>query len=236
MTDLSKTIEPKSDQLNSDDLISGPITVKIIRVSACADSSMQPIAVNFEGDNNKPYKPCKSMRRVMVQIWGKDGTAYVGRAMTLYRDPTVQFGGMAVGGIRISHMSDIDKPVTMALTASRANRKPFTVKPLEHRQQDQSSGEDMDAAKAEAMKAASEGTAAFTEWWNSDGGKENRHLVKDIMPELKKLASDADASDDDPFAGQSTGEPEPTPEEMERAAQEAQGAIAAQDAEQEQAA
>jgi hypothetical protein len=28
--------------------------------------------------------------------------------MTLYCDPEVQFGGMKVGGIRISHMSDID--------------------------------------------------------------------------------------------------------------------------------
>ena len=35
-----------------------------------------------------------------------------------------------MGGIRISHASHIDKPITMALTATRDNRKPFTVKPL----------------------------------------------------------------------------------------------------------
>jgi len=39
-------------------------------------------------------------------------------------------GGAEVGGIRISHMSHMTKPVTMALTATRANRKPFVVKPL----------------------------------------------------------------------------------------------------------
>lgn len=129
MTDMSKTIAPKSDQLNADDLISKPITIKVTKVSGC-DEAAQPIAVYFEGDNGKPYKPCKSMRRVLVNTWGDNGHEYVGRSMTLYRDPTVMFGGIAVGGIRISHLSNIDAPITMALTASRASRKPYTVKPL----------------------------------------------------------------------------------------------------------
>ena len=37
---------------------------------------------------------------------------------------------MEVGGIRISHMSDIDGAITMAITASKGNKKPYTVKPL----------------------------------------------------------------------------------------------------------
>lgn len=129
MTDLSKTIAPKSDQLNADDLISKPITIKVTKVSGCEDAA-QPIAIYFDGDGGKPYKPCKSMRRVLVHTWGDDGNQYPGRSMTLYRDEKVMFGGIAVGGIRISHVSNIDKEVTMALTASRASRKPYTVKPL----------------------------------------------------------------------------------------------------------
>ncbi len=39
---------------------------------------------------------------------------------------------MAVGGIRISHMSDIAEPITMALTATKGSRKPFTVRPLKN--------------------------------------------------------------------------------------------------------
>lgn len=131
MTDLTDTIVPKSDQLNADDLIGGPRTIAVTGVKR-ADSPEQPIAISFDGDNGKPYRPCKSMRRVLVMVWGADGAAYVGRRMTLFRDPGVQFGGQQVGGIRISHMSHIDKAVTMALTATRANRKPFTVKPLAH--------------------------------------------------------------------------------------------------------
>jgi len=129
VTNLLDTIIPKSDQLNADDLIGRTMTITITGVSR-TDNGEQPIALSFEGDNNKPYKPCKSMRRVLVNIWGPDGNAYAGRSMSLYRDDTVRFGGAEVGGIRISHMSHMTKPVTMALTATRANRKPFVVKPL----------------------------------------------------------------------------------------------------------
>lgn len=130
MTDLTNTIIAKSDQLNSDTLISGPITINITAVSADTSSSEQPIVIRYAGDNNMPWKPCKSMRRLLVAIWGANGAEYVGRSVTLYRDPTVKWGGMEVGGIRISHMSHIDKPVTIALTATRGNKKPTTVQPL----------------------------------------------------------------------------------------------------------
>ena len=127
--DMRDTIIPKSDQLNADDLIGGPLAVRITKVSR-ANTTEQPIAVSFDGDGGKPYMPCKSMRRVMVTVWGPDASAYVGRSMTLYRDPEVTWGGMAVGGIRISHMSHITEPVVMALTATKKNKKPFRVQPL----------------------------------------------------------------------------------------------------------
>jgi hypothetical protein len=130
MTDLSGTIAPKSDQLNSDDLIAGPRTIRVTRVSADPSSAEQPVCIFFEGDGGKPYKPCKSMRRVLVACWGADGSAFSGRSMTLYRDPSVTWGGMEVGGIRISHLSHIDGERTMALTATKKARKPYTVKPL----------------------------------------------------------------------------------------------------------
>ena len=131
MSDMSAVIVPKSDQLNADDLIAGPITIKITGV-AIKGGTEQPIAISFEGDNGKPYKACKSMCRIMVAAWGPDSKRYSGRSMTLYRDPAVKWAGMEVGGIRISHMSDIEAPLTMALTQTRANRKPFTVKPLKN--------------------------------------------------------------------------------------------------------
>jgi len=127
---MAEFTAPKTDQLNADSLIGGPITVTITGVRANEGSAEQPISIGYEGDDGKPYKPCKSMRRVMVHVWGADAKAYVGRSMTLYCDPEVQFGGLKVGGIRISHMSHIEKAQVMALTATKAKRKPFTVQPL----------------------------------------------------------------------------------------------------------
>lgn len=128
MTDLRTTIVAKSDQLNADDLIGGSITITVTKVSLLAGE--QPIAINYASDNGKPYKPCKSMRRVLVGAWGSDGSKYVGRSMTLYRDQDVMWGGEKVGGIRISHMSDIEGEVTLSLMASKKCKRPFTVRPL----------------------------------------------------------------------------------------------------------
>lgn len=126
--DLGSTIEPKSDQLNADSLQTGPITITVTKVALTGEE--QPVEIHFEGDNGKPYRPGKSMRRLLVRCWGSDGAAYVGRSMTLFRDEKVLFGGVQVGGIRISHLSHIDQPITMALTASKTSRKPYTVQPL----------------------------------------------------------------------------------------------------------
>lgn len=129
MNNMLQTIVPKSDQLNADSLIGGhTLTIKVTGVSIKLGE--QPTTISYEGDGGRPYKPCKSMARVLVHCWGPDANKYVGRSMTLFCDPTVVFGGAKVGGIRISHLSDIAEPVTMALTATRANRKPYTVKPL----------------------------------------------------------------------------------------------------------
>lgn len=129
MSDMRQAIIPKSDQLNADDLIAGEMTIKITGVTVKGGQE-QPVSIHFEGDNGKPYKACKSMCRVMVAAWGPDSSKYVGRSMTLYRDPKVKWAGMEVGGIRISHMSDIPDDQVMALTVTRGSKKPYTVKPL----------------------------------------------------------------------------------------------------------
>lgn len=127
--DMSAFVAPKSDQMNADDLIAGPRTIRITRVAGTGAAD-QPVAVFYEGDDGKPLKPCKSMRRVMIAAWGTDAAQYVGRAMTLYRDPKVKFGGMEVGGIRISHMSHIERDLVMALTVTKAKREPYKVSVL----------------------------------------------------------------------------------------------------------
>lgn len=130
MVDMTATIAPKSDQINADDLMAGPRTITVTKVTGNEGNAEQPVNVFFEGDNGKPFRPCKSMRRVMVKVWGADASKYAGNSMTIYRDPKVKWGGMEVGGIRISHMTGLEKPEVMALTETRSARKPYTVKPL----------------------------------------------------------------------------------------------------------
>lgn len=124
--DLSKTIIPKSDQLNADDLISGSKTIKIRDVKGGSDDA-QPVCIYFYGDNNKPFKPCKSMRRVLVQLWGTDGLQFIGKRITLFRDDTVKWAGVDVGGIRISHVSHIPAAARVLVTASKNKRTPMTI-------------------------------------------------------------------------------------------------------------
>ena len=126
--DLSQTIIPKSDQLNADDLISGPRVVRITEVKA--GNAEQPVCISFDGDNGRPYKPGKSMRRVLVALWGKDSKAYIDKRIKIFTDPIVKFGGSNVGGIRISHASGLTEPLEMAMTETRGKRKPYTVHPL----------------------------------------------------------------------------------------------------------
>ncbi len=190
MTDLTKTIEPKSDQLNADDLLTGPRTVTITDVRG--SDGDQPVSVHFEGDNGKPYKPCKSMRRVMVRVWGTDGKAFAGKSMTLYCDPKVKWGGIEVGGIRISHVSGIERPVEMMLTASKAKRHPYTVEPLVVVVPLRESPGAIEAAMEIAKGAAAGGTEAFKTWWNSEEGKGMRAMVKPGMKLLQATAIEAD--------------------------------------------
>lgn len=126
--DLTESIAPKSDQLNADDLMAQTFTVTIESVSK--GSSEQPVDVHLTEFPGRPFRPSKSMRRVMVTAWGKDSTAYVGQRMTLYRDPDITFGRDKVGGIRISHMTGIDKRLSIALTVTRGKRAPYVVEPL----------------------------------------------------------------------------------------------------------
>jgi hypothetical protein len=59
-----------------------------------------------------------------------DGNKYIGHRVTLYCDPTVQFGNEIVGGLRISHMTGIDKPLKVPLLIKRGKSAMFTVQPL----------------------------------------------------------------------------------------------------------
>lgn len=125
--DLTQSIAPRSDQVNADDLIAGPITYTVREVIAGkAESPFDFLLV----ETDRAYRPSKTMRRVIVNAWGADAANYAGRRLTLYREPSIMFGGQRVGGIRISHMSHIDGPREVLAQVTRGKREKFTVAPL----------------------------------------------------------------------------------------------------------
>lgn len=132
MIDVFDTIIPRSDQLNSDALLE-PKTITVTRVTKI-DEADQPLVLNYEGDKGQPYKPCKSMRRVLAHCWGRWANEWVGKSMTLFNDPTVKWGGIESGGVRISHVSHIQRTTAIPLRESSKKKTVYTVKPLQVQQ------------------------------------------------------------------------------------------------------
>jgi len=122
--DVSQHIVAKSDQLNAADLLGGPIRATI---TACKKGSReQPVALALDG-GHRDWKPSKTSLRVLAHAWGTDASKWVGRSVELYRDETVLWAGEPVGGIRISALSDIPKPLALALQYTRGKTKQHRV-------------------------------------------------------------------------------------------------------------
>ena len=126
--DLTDSIASKSDQMDYQDFLGGDRTVTVTEVRR-GPSPEQPVEIAV-AEFDRPWRPAKSMRRVLVAAWGPDSTNYIGRRILLFGDPTVKWAGTAVGGIRIKAMDGLDKPLTVSLTLTRGKRAPFTVQPL----------------------------------------------------------------------------------------------------------
>lgn len=129
MVDLSQTIIPKSDQLNADDLVGGAKIFTIVKVSK-GPSKEQPVNIYMEGIEDRPWRPCLTMRRVMAQLWDLDASTFVGKRICLFRDPSVTWAGQATGGIRIKRMSHIDGKKEVMVTKSRNKREIVIVDPI----------------------------------------------------------------------------------------------------------
>lgn len=186
--DISTTTAPRSDQQNFDDYLAGPKTVTITEVRAGSDE--QPVEIHLAEFPGRPYKPSKSMRRVLLSAWGPDSSAYVGRRMTLYGDPAVKFGGVACGGIKISHLSDIQKPLRLALTVTRAKREPHEVQPLTDATPKRATS-NLDAARAGI--AVAETDEQLRAVWDSLDPHDREQLAGEVKARKAELDAEADA-------------------------------------------
>lgn len=209
--DMSKTIAPKSDQMNYDDFLVGSKTITITGVKSTGNvTDQQPVSIHYQGDAGKPYKPCKSMRRVMVKVWGSEGAEYVGKSMTLFGDPNVIFGGQKVGGIRISHMSHIDTEINISLTASKTKRLLYKVTSLKVDMVDVEE-DDYPELYKRAHGQASQGLAIYQEFFMSLNEDDKARLVeKNDHTGFKTIATGVDAQKNETsdFPGDDNYKPE----------------------------
>lgn len=198
MNRLAKAFESKSDQINADDLVGGPIIVTVQKVTIDLTKPTQRVDVYLDG-HDRVFRPCKTVGKILMTVWGDDGK-WIGQSMKLFREPTVKYGAAEVGGIRVSHVTGIKEPRRITVLETRTSRKLHTIQPLEMPSnalqtpfKPTAPANALDLAKA----AATGGTAAFRAWWGSDEGKACRDAALANIDALKQIAADADVPPDD---------------------------------------
>ena len=129
--DITDALAPKSDQLDAVELVN-PRTFTIDTGSRLGTREGATVAEIRLVGFPRVWRPSKGMLDVLAKCWGTDGKAWAGRSVTLYNDPEVTFGKDKVGGIRISHLSHIDGPVTVMIRGrgQGARKIAWPVKPL----------------------------------------------------------------------------------------------------------
>jgi len=184
---LKITAEPRSDQWNADDFLGGPRTFTVAGVKDGAAEQKYDIALEGEA---RAWRPPLTMIRVLITAWGDESEAWTGRRVTLYQDPSVRFGRDVIGGIRISHLSHIAKPLNIKVTTTRGKRETVTVQPLPDAPKQATDavvvnrGGIPDKVKADTEKALADGTidAYFKYLVENDAPAHILNYVTERMP------------------------------------------------------
>lgn len=132
--DITEALAPTSDQLDAIELVQ-PRTFTIDSGSGLGKREGKTVAEIRLVDFPRVWRPSKGMLDVLAACWGTDAKQWPGRQVTLYNDPDVMFGREKVGGIRISHLSHIDRArdVTIRATGGAGRKRTWHVEPLTER-------------------------------------------------------------------------------------------------------
>ena len=128
--DIRAATKPKSDQLNYETFLTGPQTFTVSKVTP--GDRDHPVFIHMNECPATPYKPSKGMLKCIAQPdgWGDKSSQWVGKSITLYGDPTVIYGGVEVGGIKVAAISDINGDYETLISARRGVRKPHLIKKI----------------------------------------------------------------------------------------------------------
>jgi hypothetical protein len=128
--DIRAATKPKSDQLNYETFLTGHQTFTVSKVTP--GDRDHPVFIHMNECPSTPYKPSKGMLKCIAQPdgWGDKSSQWVGKSITLYGDPTVIYGGVEVGGIKVAALSDINGDYETLISARRGVRKPHLIKKI----------------------------------------------------------------------------------------------------------
>jgi len=204
--DIAALTIGKAEQLTADALLSGPLDITITGLKP-GPTPEQPLAIYYEG-SRLPYVPCLSMRRVLLGLWGQQLVEWKGRRIRLYRDAGVSYGGQRVAGIRISHLSHIEREEEWPLTLGRGKKIAYRVKPLPRPHSEGRAGNaaapSMEAGTArsaslpiehlrkEGLESAGKGSEELKKFWAWLGKEEKAALKPDLDKDWKAIAQKAD--------------------------------------------
>ena len=180
--DITDTLAPKSDQINADDFIGRTAVVTVAGVERIAGE--QPLAVHLHEFPGRPWKPGKTVRRILAAAWGTDAAQWAGRRMELFTDAEVTFGKVKVGGIRISRMSHLDKPLSLALTATRGKKQTHRIEPLP----DNTPSHEVQPDWQALITEAGDDVAALRAMWTD---AQSRGASEAILNDIKNAATTA---------------------------------------------
>ena len=121
-------IKKNTDQLNYEDFLGGVTrVVTIAKVEKGRKEAQYDISIE---EDDRYWRPPATILKLLKLAYGAEGADWVGKKAMLYGDPDVKMKGVKVGGIRVSHLSHIDGPLTASLTVTRGQTAVFTVDPL----------------------------------------------------------------------------------------------------------
>ena len=130
MPDVSEVLAPKSDQLDNIELRGkGPQVFTVTRVDVREPGTDQPLVVHL-AEFPRPWKPGKTMGRVLAHCWGRESDNWPGKRVELFADEKVKFGNDTPGGTRISRISHITEPQQVPVLLGQGRPGWYKVDPL----------------------------------------------------------------------------------------------------------
>jgi len=161
--DITDALAPTSDQLDAVELVN-PRTFTIAEGSRLGSRDGKTVVEIRLVDFPRVWRPSKGMLDVLAKCWGTDGKVWAGRRVTLYNDPEVTFGKEKPGGIRISHLSHIDKARNVTIRGRGVGKvQAWRVEPLP----DAPPAPTEAQATTEADVEAATDQRILREWWNA---------------------------------------------------------------------